>query len=322
MTTEIEKKERFEIITKGVRRDIPPYRVCITWLINNKCNYRCSYCLNSFAEPPGFKILTPEEWFSVWKNIYDRYGTVSIQITGGEPTVYPDFFQIIQLISKMHNIDLQTNLFFEPEELIEKVSADHLSRIGASFHPELCRFEIFLEKIVKLRDSGYKIEINYVAYPPILDKAEGYINKAKEKQIQFSVISFQGEYAGKRYPENYSDKERELLKRLNVSSGESAEAMADWDVQKKRIGDIEESEIPLRVCRMGQMYTWIKPDGEALRCCKSPMVLGNIIAGTFNLLDDALPCNIKNCICWRNMALGEEVRWINRWPGTKENAQD
>jgi len=281
------------------------------------CNYRCSYCLNGFEEPPGFKILTPSEWLSIWEDIYNNYGTVSMQVTGGEPTLYPDFFEIIENISKMHNIELQTNLFWDPRELIERVPSEHISRIGGSFHPEYTKFEIFLEKIIALRDAGFKVEINYVAYPPILDKAEKYLNMAKEKQVQFSVLSFQGEYEGKKYPESYSDEEKVMLRRLNVSSGESAEAMADWDVQKKKIGDPEEAKDPLRICRMGQMYTWIKPDGETLRCCKSTLVLGNIIDKTFRLLDEAQPCKVKNCICWRNMTVGEESRWIDRWPGTK-----
>jgi MoaA/NifB/PqqE/SkfB family radical SAM enzyme len=316
------EESRYEIATKGFRYEIPPHRVCITWLINNKCNYRCTYCLNGFDEPPGFKILAPQEWFSVWEDVYKKYGTVSMQITGGEPTVYLRFFEIIRYISRMHFIELQTNLSWDPQELIKNVSPEHISRVGGSFHPEFDKFEIFLEKMARLQEAGFKVEINYVAYPPILDKAKEYLDVAKKSQVQFSVLSFQGEYQGKKYPENYNEVEKTLLKNLNVSSGESAEAMADWDVEKKKIGNVEEAEEPLRFCRMGQMYTWIKSDGEAMRCCKSTMTLGNIIEKTFNLLDEVLPCKAKNCICWRNMTVGEEGRWIDRWPGTKNKAQE
>lgn len=311
------KESIHEIKTKGFRHKIPPYRVCITWLINNNCNYRCSYCLNGFEEPPGFRILSPEEWSSVWENIYNNYGTVSMQITGGEPAVYPNFFKIMKEISRMHYIDLQTNLFWDPQEIIGYISLEHISRIGGSYHPQYTEFEPFLEKLVKLRDAGFWVEVNYVAYPPILDEAKEYLNMAEEKKIKFTTLSFQGEYQGRRYPESYSDDEKAILKKLNLASGESAESMLDWDIQKKKIGNSEEAEEPLRICRMGQMYTWIKPNGEAMRCCKSSLVLGNIIDGTFSLLDEAIPCNLKNCICWRNMTIGEENRWLTRWPGVK-----
>lgn len=317
MNTDSVNLQRSQILTRGIRRGIPPFRVCITWLINNKCNYRCGYCLNGFEEPPAFKILSPEEWFSIWKEVYDIYGTVSMQVTGGEPTLYPGFFEIIRGISTMHNVELQTNLSWEPRELIGKVPAEHISRIGGSFHPEFAKFDVFLEKIAALRDAGFRVEVNYVAFPPILGSAQSYLDTARKKEIQFSIISFQGEYQGKRYPESYTEDEKKVLKGLNVSSGESAEAMADWDVEKKKIGRPEEAEEPLRVCRMGQMYSWIKPDGDAMRCCKSDLLLGNIIKRTFNLLAQAQPCRIKNCICWRNMTVGEEPRWVDRWPGTK-----
>lgn len=308
----------YEKVTKGFRQDTPPYRACITWLINNKCNYHCMYCLNNFEEPPGFRALAPDDWFLIWQEIYDKYGTVSIQVTGGEPTIYPNCFEILDNIGRMHYIDLQTNLSWDPQEFIAKVATGSVSRIGGSFHPQYTEFGPFLEKIIMLKEAGYKhVEINFVAYPPLLDTVETYLNMSREKQVQFSVLSFQGEYEGKKYPESYSDAEKAILKRLNMSSGESAEAMADWDVEKKKTGAVEEAECPLRVCRMGQMYTWIKPDGEAMRCCKSSTVLGNIIDRTFNLMDEASPCSIKNCICWRNMTVGEETRWIERWPGTK-----
>ncbi|MBU1124839.1 MAG: radical SAM protein [Candidatus Omnitrophica bacterium] len=312
-----EPMQRREIATKGFRKDTLPGRACITWLINNKCNYRCSYCLNGFEEPTNFKILPSEEWIRIWEDIYQRYGTVAMQVTGGEPTLYPRFFEILKGISLMHNIELQTNLFWDPRLLIDQVSAEGISRVGGSFHPEFTPFEVFLKKIVAIRDAGFRVEINYVASPAILERAEEYIAGAKDKDIQFSIISFVGEYQGKKYPESYTQEEKDILKKLNVTSGESAESMANWDLEHKKVGPIKEVEVPARVCRMGQMYTWLKPDGEAMRCCKSPLVLGNMIEGTFAFLDEALPCKLDNCICWRNMTLGEEDRWQDRWPGVK-----
>ncbi len=313
----------FPTITKSFRKDIPPYRACMTWLINNKCNYHCSYCQNEFKEPEGFKVLTPEEWFSVWKMIYDKYGTVAVQITGGEPAVYPKLFEILKKISKMHHIEIQSNLTWDPQQLIENVPPDRVSRVGASFHREFVNFDIFLEKMCKLKYAGYKVEITYVAYPPFLEEGKDYLKISKEADVPFSVLSFQGEYQGKRYPESYNKAEIELLKELNLSIGNYAEAMVEWDIEHKVVVDkIEEAEDILKTCRMGQMYAWILPNGNAFRCCKSPISLGNIMNGTFSLLEEAEPCRLKNCICWRSMVVGEEERWRERWPGTRARAQD
>ena len=314
------KRGQFDIVTKGFRNDIQPYRACATWLITNECNYRCTYCLDSHENTAGFKILTPKEWFLVWKRIYDLYGTMAVQVTGGEPAAYPRFFEIIQELSKMHNFDIQSNLFCDPKEIIGKIPPEYIYRIGGSFHSEHAEFGAFLKKTIMLRDAGYNVEINYVAYPPNLKRLKEYSETAAENDIRFSVLSFQGEHKGRRYPEGYTDAERAVLRTFNVLAGESTSAMEQWDIKHKTIEDRKEGPVAQRKCRMGQMYTWIKSNGDAMRCCKTKTELGNIIAGTFSLLDDPTACGIENCMCWRNMSLGEEDRWEGRWPGAgREN---
>ncbi|MHB9155116.1 MAG: hypothetical protein ACYC5N_05405, partial [Endomicrobiales bacterium] len=88
------------------------------------------------------------------------------------------------------------------------------------------------------------------------------------------------------------------------------------------VDKIEEKNEISRTCRMGQMYTWVLPNGVARRCCKSPVLLGNLTDNSFKLLEEATECKLKNCICWRSMVVGEEDRWTTRWPGTKGRAQD
>ena len=72
-----------------------------------------------------------------------------------------------------------------------------------------------------------------------------------------------------------------------------------------------------KVCRMGENYAFIKPNGDVERCCKDhSLSLGNVIKGTFKLLEQAITCDIKDCYCWRRMLVGTEEKWINYWNGT------
>ena len=312
------KRGEFAIETRTFRKEVLPYRACLTWTLTNKCNHRCSYCLDSHEDRKGFRLLSPGEWFSVWKRLYDLYGTMAVQITGGEPAVYPRFFEILKALSMMHNFDLQTNLSWDPEDIISTVPPEYMARIGASFHPEFADFGIFIEKLDRLKKAGYRVEINFVGYPPFLKDAEKYRGAALERGIQFSLLSFQGNYQGEKYPEEYTAGEKKTLVLLNATSGESALSMEEWDLTNKTVGEREESPQARRQCRMGQMYAWITSEGEALRCCKSKKKLGNLIAGTFELLEEAQPCSVVNCMCWRNMTVGEESRWEDRWPGTEK----
>lgn len=72
-----------------------------------------------------------------------------------------------------------------------------------------------------------------------------------------------------------------------------------------------------KICRMGENYAFIKPNGDVERCCKDHSIsLGNIIKKTFRLLEEPVECNIEDCYCWRRMLFGEEKKWTKYWNGT------
>jgi len=70
-------------------------------------------------------------------------------------------------------------------------------------------------------------------------------------------------------------------------------------------------------CRMGENYAFIKPNGDVERCCKDHSIsLGNVVNGTFKLLEAPKECNVEDCYCWRRMKVGEEKQWHIYWIGT------
>ena len=72
-----------------------------------------------------------------------------------------------------------------------------------------------------------------------------------------------------------------------------------------------------KVCRMGENYAFIKPNGDVERCCKDHSIsLGNVVKGTFKLLEQPVECDIEDCYCWRRMLSGEEDKWAKYWNGT------
>jgi MoaA/NifB/PqqE/SkfB family radical SAM enzyme len=69
------------------------------------------------------------------------------------------------------------------------------------------------------------------------------------------------------------------------------------------------------VCRMGQMYTKIHPDGTAYKCCfiDDRGKLGNLIDGTFSLYEEPRACEYDQCSCWVAMIAGKEKDWLFHW---------
>lgn len=69
------------------------------------------------------------------------------------------------------------------------------------------------------------------------------------------------------------------------------------------------------LCRMGQMYAKILPNGNVYRCCvRDAIFLGNILDRNFKLLDEPQPCEAQQCPCWKSMLVGlEEDKWLPLW---------
>ena len=102
------------IITDGFGRRFPYLRLSLT----DVCNFRCSYCL-----PDGYKKSGCEPFLSAEEIIrlvraFAGLGVWKIRLTGGEPTVRPDFVAIAKSISEIpgiHRLAFTTNGYRLPE---------------------------------------------------------------------------------------------------------------------------------------------------------------------------------------------------------------
>lgn len=286
------------------RKSIPPYKVFFSWYINNECNYKCSFC-----SPQDIKtvMLGLDRWIAIWDGIYEKYGECHIHISGGEPFLYPKFMELITSLSKKHTLEFSTNLSCDVNPFIDNISPKR-ARLGGSFHPEFANFAEFLQKISLLKQMGFDVWVNYVAYPPHLKEMGGY-KKSVETTLPgvlFAIQPFNGKYEGKDYPQNYTEEEKKLMN-FNDNSEVNKETI-DWRT------DGAKSIVKDKLCRMGQMYARIYPDTEVYRCCgNGALKLGSLIDNSFKLLDEPLPCECNNCPCWKCMLVGKEDYWNKYW---------
>ena len=299
--------------------EIAASKVFFTWDIHYRCNYNCTYCFLHF-EPESTNIeaiyLEPEEWITIWTDIYKRYGSCHILATGGEPFTYPNFINLISILSKMHTFDFSTNLSWDINEFIKKVDKEKV-KIESSFHPEFVNLEEFLRRVNLLKENDYLISVTVVAYPPLLDKIIDYKEIFKKERIKLNIYPYRGPYKSRKYPEEYAESERSFLKELGIEVGikSSRELMEVYNLIGKESTPTEKEK---KLCLMGQRYAKIVPNGDAYRCCaainKDWGRLGNIIKKTFNLLDEPKYCpDYQRCRCYKSMVVGEEKRWTKYW---------
>ena len=111
----------------------------------------------------------------------------------------------------------------------------------------------------------------------------------------FALAAFWGEYGGKRYPESYTEAEREFIRPF--------------------LGDIDRAVYHLKgespkgkLCNAGYKYAVIQADGKVIRCGQlADGIISNIMDEDFHLLDKPEPCQADYCPCNEYINLSEET---------------
>ena len=138
----------------------------VQWSVTGRCNYRCRHCFQS--APEG--VLgepTLEQCFDVIRQ-FDKCGIRQVAITGGEPLIRPDFFEILDELRR-HDIivtTLYSNGRLVTQELLDGLKergmhpAFQISFDGVGFHDWMRGVdgaeEIALNAMRLLKQNGFR----------------------------------------------------------------------------------------------------------------------------------------------------------------------
>jgi cyclic pyranopterin phosphate synthase len=166
------------------------------------CNFKCGYCLpNGYFKvenKPGFLNL---DEISNLVAAFTKLGVSKIRITGGEPTVRKDFFEVLRNIKsehKINNLVITTN-GYKLNEIAEELLATGINGINISIDSldrnkfkEITgkdRLPQILEGINILQNKGFKnIKVNAVLLKNVNDSLEEFQNW--ERFINNNEIDF------------------------------------------------------------------------------------------------------------------------------------
>ncbi len=262
-------------------------KVKFTWDIHYKCNFRCPYCwfYRDWGRLSRKNLyLSPEEWFKHWEKIHKKYKEVHIEITGGEPFLYPNFIELIKLLSTIHTIKITNNLSGDIERFAREIDPERVN-LDLNFHALFSDLEPLIKKVLILKDAGFKCGVCYLAYPPQMKQIDHYRKRFEKDSINFALAAFWGEYQGKKYPESYTPEEAELIKPF----------LGDID----RIAYHLKGESPKgRLCYAGYRSAVLQADGNIVRCGPlAHQVIGSILDEDFSLHSEPQSCEAEACPC-------------------------
>jgi MoaA/NifB/PqqE/SkfB family radical SAM enzyme len=168
-----------DIVKVGHRSFLTRKLFNTNWLLGRYCNYRCSYCW-----PYAHTDKKDHRSFQVIKKAIDTifrqgkergYDEFSFSFSGGEPTLHPNFLNILRYLTIEDTyVNITTNCSRSIIWLNNLLKHDNVSSITTSFHPEFANIDTFRKKLELIRKSGVSLMINLVICHDNFDEMWGY----------------------------------------------------------------------------------------------------------------------------------------------------
>lgn len=261
-----------------------------TFELTARCNFNCPMCYVHLTpeqlKASGKQELTAQQWLSIAQEARDM-GMVFVLLTGGEPLVRKDFFEIYDGMRKMGLlISINTNGSMLQGEILERFLESPPFRFNISLYGgnnetynRMCgtpAYDRVKENIRRLRQAGVEVSLNLSITPYNKDDLEQIYRDAVELDVNVKASSYM--YPSVRVNgEQYGCGNR-------LSPEESAACSVEWDllrfspeefaaratnmVQKV---SVEKEGCPVEIgegisCRAGSTAFWMTWDGRILPC--------------------------------------------------------
>ena len=186
--------------SKGRKLGLP---IAGNFELTARCNFNCPMCYVHMSEDEVAKKgkeLTAEQWIKIAEDAKNK-GMVFALLTGGEPFVRKDFFEIYGAMKKMGLlVSINSNGSMLEGEILEKLLADPPVRMNISLYggceetyQNMCglpMYERVLNNIVRLKEAGVSVSINLSITPYNCQDLEKIYEIVYKHQINVRASSY------------------------------------------------------------------------------------------------------------------------------------
>lgn len=266
--------------------------------LTERCNLRCRHCYQTGNESDelsfaGIKDLTTEvaDMLKTWQETYDMKFSPSFNITGGEPFLREDLFDIISEIGNQgFEIYLLSNGILINKQKAEKLSALGVKGVQVSIEgPEKIHdsirgknsFASSIKGILYLLDSGIRVTLNVT-----LSKINaGYFmdlvtlaSSLRVHKLGFSRLVPSGRGSGLLSKMLEKEKTKDIYEEIFSLNTYRPEIVTGDPVasQLSSIPDKDAGDVPSGGCAAGVSGLTILPDGTVTPCRRMPVQIGNV----------------------------------------------
>ena len=262
------KASSFSRFTRGVKHTIKAFAstkhpVLVHIVPMRRCNLACTYC-NEYD-----KTSDPVEINEMLKRIdkLAEFGTSVVTISGGEPMMHPQIYEIIDRI-RYHGMIaglISNGYYFQPEKIkkLNEVGLDYLQISIDNVNPDDVSkksLKVLDGKLKNLAEHAkFKVNINSVVGGGVANPDEALIiaNRARELGFSSTVgVIHDGDGLNK----GLTEREKEVYKEIK-SKGTSSYARWNWFQDKL----VDGGEYDWK-CRAGARYLYVDEQGIVSWC--------------------------------------------------------
>ncbi len=275
--------------TKGRRLGLP---IGGNFELTARCNFDCPMCYVHLSQEDiaaQGKELTAQQWIQIARDARDA-GMVFALLTGGEPFVRKDFFEIYGAMKKMGLlISINTNGSMLSGEIRRKLLEDPPFRVNVSLYGgcnetyrSMCglpAFDQVVQNIRALKEAGVDVRINLSITPYNQQDLSKIYAVAEQLNVHVKASSYM-------YPSIRVGGEYGCGNRLDPA--QAAACALEWDALRyeremldrkalalKNMVRLEEEDCPAELeagirCRAGSSAFWLTWDGQMRPCGMMP----------------------------------------------------
>jgi len=304
-----------------------PQKLCspflIVWNFTNACNLRCKHCYQNASKPLPSELTLKEKLDII--NQLDRAGVPLIALSGGEPTIHPDFLKIVEEGSRrgIYMAVATNGIRFSSIEFTEKALKAglkyvevSLDSVSSEIHDEIRgvkgAWETTIQgvrNLVKMNASvGLAMTVTKLNYREVEDMVKLGEELGVKRVIFFNFIpTGRGRDIVKLdltpvEREELLRKVYELARKSRVQVASTAPQLARVSWQMSSGGDCLPTHFTpphsqsLRAlaefiggCGAGRIYAAIQPDGKVTPCVFLPIIVGDLRVNSFQEIWSSSP---------------------------------
>lgn len=163
-------------------------KMLVSWDIGRRCNFDCTYCEstrhNTYSPPTDLvQLKNTFSFIKSYSNLYNRQ--VNLSFTGGEPTVNPNFWNLVHYVKENSNfeVSLTSNGTWHKKYLQHIINS--MVGVTVSWHsegPDLSKKRA-IENILELHQSNVWTTVNVMMHVDHWNEAVDTYNYLKSNGV-------------------------------------------------------------------------------------------------------------------------------------------